>query len=82
MLEHHPLVKEFPEHAEIIHNLKETDNHFHKLFDEYEALDKEIFRVEANQEVITDNELTNLKKQRRRVKDMLYNQVLQTKEVV
>ena len=31
MLEHHPLVKEFPEHAETIHNLKETDNHFHKL---------------------------------------------------
>ncbi|WP_440616863.1 YdcH family protein [Cysteiniphilum sp. 6C5] len=49
MLEHHPLVKEFPEHAEIIHNLKETDNHFNKLFDEYEALDKEIFRIEANQ---------------------------------
>lgn len=82
MLEHHPLVKEFPEHAEIIHNLKETDNHFNKLFDEYEALDKEIFRIEANQEAVTDNELTNLKKQRRRVKDMLYNQVLQAKEVV
>ena len=82
MLEHHPLVKEFPEHAETIHNLKETDNHFHKLVNEYEVLDKEIFRIEANQEAVTDNELTNLKKQRRRVKDMLYNQVLQTKEVV
>ena len=82
MLEHHPLVKEFPEHAETIHSLKETDNHFHKLFNEYEALDKEVFRIEANQEAVTDNELTNLKKQRRRVKDMLYNQVLQTKEVV
>ena len=39
-------------------------------------------RIEANQEAVTDHDLTNLKKQRRRVKDMLYNQVLQTKEVV
>ncbi len=82
MLEHHPLVKEFPEHAEIIRNLKESDNHFHKLCNEYEELDKTIFRVEANQEAMTDLKLTNIKKQRRRVKDMLYNQVLQTKELV
>ena len=75
MIEHHPLVKEFPKHAETIHRLKETDNHFHKLFNEYEDLDKKIFRIEANQEAVTDTDLTNLKKERRRIKDTLYNAV-------
>ena len=65
MLEHHPLIKDFPEYAEIIHDLKLSDNHFHKLFDAYEVLDKEIFRIEANQMAVSDTELTDLKKQRR-----------------
>lgn len=69
MLEHHPLVKEFPEYAQTIH----------KLFNEYGGLDKQIFRIEANQETVTDVKLTNLKKQRRRVKDMLYNTIQGTK---
>ena len=76
MLEHHPLVKDFPEHKETIHVLKESDNHFCKLFDEYEELDKKTFRVEANQEPISDTDLVNLKKQRSILKDKLYDQIL------
>ena len=82
MLEHHPLVKEFPEHAQTIHELKASDNRFDKLFNEYDDLDKTIFRIEANQESITDHDLTDLKKQRRRVKDMLYNTVLAVEKSV
>jgi len=35
-LTHHPLVKEFPEYKEQIHNLKMTNNNFSKLMKEYE----------------------------------------------
>ena len=80
MLEHHPLIKEFPDYIELIHTLKQNNNHFVKLFNQYDELDKKVFRAEANQEVITDIELTNWKKQRRRIKDKLYNILLEQKK--
>ncbi len=42
-LTHHPLVKEFPEYKEQIHNLKMTNNYFSKLMKEYEEVNKHIF---------------------------------------
>jgi uncharacterized protein YdcH (DUF465 family) len=39
-MEHHPLIKEFPEHKEKIHELKVNNNHFRKLAFEYEGIDK------------------------------------------
>lgn len=72
MLEHHPLVKEFPEYQQKIHDLKLNNAHFAKLCDEYEHLDKEVFRIEAHDEPVTDMDLENLKKQRLHLKDELY----------
>jgi len=43
-LEHHDLAHEFPEFKERIHDLKVSDAHFRKLFDEY---DQVTTRVEA-----------------------------------
>ncbi len=73
MLEHHPLIKEFPELRHQLHELK-TDAHFAKLMDKYEALDKEIFNMESSGE-FTDSQVENLKKERLNLKDEIYTKI-------
>ena len=63
MLEHHPLMKEFPEYKERMHELKLKNRHFDSLIEKYEALDKHVFRVESEEEVLDDVSLENLKKE-------------------
>ncbi len=72
-LTHHPLVKEFPEFKEQIHNLKMTNNHFSKLMKEYEEVDKHVFRIESDSEPTGDEYLRDLKKQRLKIKDELHS---------
>jgi len=71
-LEHHPLVKEFPELHEAIHELKTHDEHFRELFEEYEKVDKEIYRIESDSEPASDQYTEELKLRRVRLKDELY----------
>jgi uncharacterized protein len=70
-VEHHPLVKDFPEFGERIHALKH-DHHFARLGSEYEAVDKEVVRLEDGIENASDLDLEALKKQRLQLKDQLY----------
>ncbi len=72
-LTHHPLVKEFPEFKEQIHNLKMKNNHFSKLMKEYEEVDKHIFRIESDEEPTGDEYIRDLKKQRLKIKDELHS---------
>jgi len=73
MLEHHhDLSREFPEFKERIHELKQTDRHFSRLYDEYQDIDKEIFRIEEEIETPSDQYTEELKKNRLRLKDELY----------
>ena len=72
MIEHHPLTKEFPEFRDQIHTLKERDAHFARMMDEYEEVDKEIVRIETEQEARTDEYLEDRKKVRLSLKDKLY----------
>ncbi len=71
-VEHHDLAHEFPEFKERIHELKTSDNHFHKQFERYDELTKEIERLEKQDEPVTDEHMEELKKQRLAVKDELY----------
>ncbi len=71
-LQHHPLVKEFPEHRDATHRLKMGNAHFHRLMEEYEALDKQIFRIEDGSQPSDDAHLERLKRQRLALKDELY----------
>lgn len=71
-IEHHPLIREFPEHRETLHHLKLTDAHFAKLASEYETVDKEIVRIEDSVQAASDVHLEQLKKQRLQLKDQLY----------
>jgi hypothetical protein len=73
--EKHDLVHEFPEHKETIHNLKITDSHFARLFDEYHELDHEIHRMETGVETPSDDVLEEKKKQRLNLKDQLYKMI-------
>ena len=41
-LDHHPLITEFPNQTDIIHNLKAENAHFQRLMNEYEEIDKEV----------------------------------------
>ena len=70
-IEHHPLVAEFPDHRESIHQLKLENAHFQKLMGKYEDTDKEIVRMEDGLETPEDQVLTELKKKRLELKDEL-----------
>ena len=69
--EKHDLLHELPEHRERIHELKTTNNHFARLFDEYHKLDHEIHRIEQGVENTSDEYLEGLKYKRLRHKDEL-----------
>lgn len=71
-IEKHDLIHEFPEYKDKIHNLKMTDNHFSRIFDEYHKLDHEIRRIEDGAENTSDEYLEQLKKDRLQHKDDLY----------
>lgn len=71
-LENHSLVKDFPEMRERIHQLKTADNHFAKLFAEYDYFEHEIHRIESGAEAAKDERLEDLKKQRLALKDELF----------
>lgn len=73
--EKHDLIHELPEHRETIHNLKITDNHFAKLFDEYHEVDHEVHRIETNIETTSDDYLEEKKKLRLHLKDELLKMI-------
>lgn len=70
---HHDLVHEFPEYRDQIHNLKLSNAHFAKLFDEYHVVNREVLRLEGEGVPVIDEAFETLKKQRLQLKDELYN---------
>ena len=69
---HHPLIEEFPEYKEAIHDLKLNNARFRKFAHEYEGLDKSIFRAEQGIETVNDDYLDTIKKERLHLKDIIY----------
>ena len=76
MIKKHPLIEEFPEHADRIHDLKEKNNHFKNLFEKYDELDHEIYKIESETEPASDETLNKLRSERVRIKDELYQMLL------
>ncbi len=72
MITKHQLTVDFPEFEVKIHDLKVNDNHFKNLFEEYDKLDHEIYRIETDSEPASDDVLNNLRIERVRVKDEIY----------
>ncbi len=72
-LENHSLINEFPEYRTRIHEMKTNDNHFARLFAEYDAMAHEVHRIESGAEAASDERLETLKKQRLSLKDQLFS---------
>jgi hypothetical protein len=72
-IEHHPLVEEFPEYRDTIHELKLNNAHFRKLAHEYEGVDKSIVRAEQGVEIVNDDYLESIKKERLHLKDQIFD---------
>jgi len=76
--EKHDLIHELPEHRDRIHDLKVSDRHFAKMFEEYHDLDHEIHRIETGIEPTSDEYLEDRKKMRLHLKDEMYKMILAT----
>jgi hypothetical protein len=62
----------FPEYRDLITQLKTTDHHFTRLFDEHNAVDQKITNMESRIEPGTPEEIEILKKEKLQLKDQLY----------
>jgi hypothetical protein len=72
-LQQHDLHHEFPEFRDAIHALKTSSHHFARLFDEYHRVNRDVRRIEENEEPVTDLALEEMKKRRLRLKDELHD---------
>ncbi|WP_068829148.1 YdcH family protein [Pseudomonas sp. BMS12] len=70
-LEHHPLVREFPEFRQQMQALHASDPHFAQMALHYETLDKRIYEVEDGRQSLDDLALQALKNERVILKDQI-----------
>lgn len=70
--ERHDLHHEFPEHAELIHQLLGSSQEFAVLYKEYDDLDAQILDLEQKGEPVTDEVAESMKYRRLQLKDQLY----------
>lgn len=75
-VEHHDLIHEFPQLKELIHQLKISNNHFRRLFDEYHELTTEVEKMENEVVAATTEREEAAKKKRLQLKDELYNMLM------
>jgi uncharacterized protein len=70
--ESHDLLHEFPEFEGKISELRENDEVFHNLMDEYDWLDAHIRNLEELNTPVSDFHIEAMKKRRLLLKDRLY----------
>ncbi len=68
----HELAEEFPEHVAKMHELKISDAHFARLFEEYHEVNRAIHRAETNVEPTDDMHMETMRKTRLALKDKIY----------
>ncbi len=67
----HDLHHEFPEFNDRIHELKVSNHHFARLFEEYHEVNKEVRRLEEADSPTSDQHMEELKLKRLHLKDSL-----------
>jgi uncharacterized protein YdcH (DUF465 family) len=67
----HELHEEFPDQADKMHQLKETDAHFANLFDAYHTVNRAVHRAETNVEPTDDLNMAQMRKERMALKDQI-----------
>lgn len=75
-IEHHDLLHEFPEHRDRIHDLKVSDAHFARLFDEYHQVTKDVERMESEVEAVCTQTEETAKLRRLHLKDQLHGMII------
>ncbi|CAM3901445.1 YdcH family protein [Flavobacterium cucumis] len=73
MITKHPIYQEFPEYAEKIQFLYHNDDEFQVLLNSYSNLDEKIYKIEKDEELAMDEELTRMRKNRVFLKDEIFN---------
>ena len=63
----------FPEYRNLISKLRQEDNRFAKVFEEHNAIDHEILRLEKNPVTSGLEEIEVLKRKKLKLKDELYS---------
>lgn len=75
-IEHHELMREFPEFLDVMQSLRSTDGRFSQMFEEYHSLTSEVEHLEEEDLPIADFTIEDMKKKRARLKDMMYRMLL------
>ena len=65
----HELREEFPDEARLIERLEHSNHDFKRLAAQYDALNREIHRIESEEAPTSDEVLEDLKKRRLALKD-------------
>ena len=68
----HELVEEFPELAEQLTALRQTDSHFAKLTDNYHTLNRALHRAETDVQPTSADPMVGMRKERMALKDEIY----------
>jgi uncharacterized protein len=63
------LAQDFPDKVDRIHQLKTSNNHFARLYDEYDELNRTIHRIETRVEPKPEEVEDELKRRRLQIKD-------------
>ena len=75
-VEHHELHREFPEFLDVMQVLRASDSSFSQMFDEYHHLTSQVERLEEEDIPIDDFAFENMKKQRVKLKDKMYQMII------
>jgi uncharacterized protein YdcH (DUF465 family) len=75
-MQRHDLLHEFPDFQEKIHELKTTDAHFRKLFDEYDRTEHHVHRINTGEEIAIDEYAHEVKTKLLHLKDEIYNYLI------
>lgn len=68
----HEILEEFPELKDKIHDMKLSNGHFSRLYEDYHRINREVHRIEAAGLNTSDEEFEKLKHDRLRLKDEIY----------
>lgn len=73
MITTHPIYQDFPEYVDKINFLYHNDDEFQVLFHSYSDLDEKIYKIEKDEELAMNDELSRMRKNRVFLKDEIYN---------
>lgn len=68
----HELAEDFPDMAQQISTLRQSDAHFARLTDNYHEINRALHRAETDVEPTSDDHMNEMRKSRMALKDEIY----------